>query len=171
MKLSFICTKNLIAHLSLALMLIFHFGVWKMNVCSWRQFLSGQKKLDVSILDSPSWPFACQLPVLSALSSWIADTTMCCLPHHGKLQSAAVGQAQSKAGPDDMNFSLAQMNTTESYVCLLRSGAEGPSQRSRTGSLIGYSLTVLWAGGSQRGGVGSQVIITYPVFLSVERKG
>jgi hypothetical protein len=45
--------KEVISHLSLALMIIFHFRVWKINAASCRKFLRGQKELDMSVLYFP----------------------------------------------------------------------------------------------------------------------
>lgn len=168
MKLSFVRTKTLISHLSLALMLAFHCGVWKTNVCSWRPFLKWTKAVGSEYIRFPLVTVRLLAP--NALSTIQLDPrhSKVLLPRRGKLQSSAAGQAQSKVGPDDMN--LCRWTPTESYVCLLRSGVEWPRQ-CRIGSLRGYALTVPWAWGSQCVGVvGFPVIITYPVLFSVERK-
>lgn len=64
--------------------------------------------------------------MLRALASWIPDVMMCCLLHHGKLQSSAAGQAPLKVCPDDTDFSLAQMNSNcKLEGCKLVLGAGG----------------------------------------------
>lgn len=148
-------------------MLIFHFGVWKMNVCSRRRVLSGQKKLEASLLDSPLWPSACSKLYPAG------SQTRRCVAFHTMESYRAQRQAKLSRKLVQMTwtFPLHRWTPTESYVCLLRSRAKWPSQHSRTGSLIGYAcFDCSWGLGKPAWGCGLSGDIHLPCLsLSVER--